>query len=169
MTMKLSLLGSPDMRQAILDAVREGISVRSALLSIGFSEMVIKDWQRTVAAGTWRGSETPCAPEKLEIMRDFLEQLNQARHEHVANMVRVLNRAANSVNEKTGIPEWRAALAMLTNSPFSRGEWHQYRPEEAQPVVEEAQSLRQLSDDEVISLAGDEWREVLTLPGVETP
>jgi hypothetical protein len=115
------------------------------------------------------------APETLKLYRELAERVYLAEAEFEQRMVEQVNRAAMTTNEKTGAPDWRASAFMLTHHEGTRKNWFEHKmpaviiQNAAGEIPEEHVRIKELSDREVLDLAPDEWRELLSGSAFTTP
>jgi hypothetical protein len=161
MPTKVSLLTSPALRAAIIAGIRTGVPLIVSWRKAGLSTSTYADWAHVAANGQWRNGSN-CPPEHLAIIQDFVEAVEQARAEFEAEMVEKITKAARERNEKTGQLDWRPAAWLLEHG-HARGRWYSHKETTVVPKPEapERPRLRDLSDEKLIELAGDEWREIL--------
>jgi hypothetical protein len=157
------LLTSPEVRAGLIEAVEAGEPVGTALRKIGVTaDLFYNDWRTVALTGRWRNGTTPSA-EHLAIICEFVTAIDQARAAYEAKLIAILNEAAGKANEKTGQLDWRPASWILQNHPAYRRDWHPEPPPQPNrvAVVVDRPSLREVSDADLIELAGDEWKAIL--------
>lgn len=155
---------TPAIADALVEAVRKGAQVQTVVGAAGISRTQFREWLR-VGSGqqaTWADGGT-VSPDLLAQLQDLVERLQQAQDECEIALVSRIEEASRTVG-KSGVIEWRAALALLQNSPAYRERWHQHqevelsgRPE-ADPL---RQLLGQLSTEKLIELLPEDYRELL--------
>lgn len=79
-------------------------------------------------------------------------------------MVQNIVQAAQSVNEKTGIPEWRAGAWLLEHGPAWKRDYAEFREqriEHAGTVDHQLRMVQQMGNQELLEAAPAEWRELV--------
>lgn len=140
-------ISNPEARKEVLEAVSKGVSPGKAMAALGYAN-VMRDWQLAGETGKWRGGGANVRPESLVVIREFLEQLEQARAQGHQRLIEIVSDAAGRVNEKTGLVDWQPAKFLLTHGE-SRAEF--YPHQEPQTVTLNA------------TIAGPEFREAKDL------
>lgn len=69
----------------------------------------------------------PVDPESLERLTRFAEKIATAQAQWESSQVLAIHDAADAVNAKTGLKDWRANAWLLNNSPRSRERWRPHR------------------------------------------
>lgn len=115
----------------------------------------------------------PISEAMLRVIDAFMEACACAQAEHDAKMASVISKAAESYNEKTGIPEWRAAAWNLEHGA-SRSDWFTHRETAVidnrgfnREVPAEHKVVRAMTDDELIEM-NPQYRELLAAPDHST-
>jgi hypothetical protein len=92
------------------------------------------------------------------------ERIAAARAEFEARQVQLVAQAAQERNERTGQRDWRASAWLLNNHPAYRQAYREYRElhvEQQGTISHEHRLVQQLPLEDVIELAGEDFRELL--------
>lgn len=152
-------------RLAILDDISKGVTITAAFQRLGYSRLLPYQWRNAAKNGAWQGGG-PVRPETLEVIREFCHQMEMALAEGEAHLVtNGIHAAVGQRNEKTGLIDTRPAEFLLTHGAY-RENWHRYEPDRnitvnVNQVSEEQKAVRDLTDDKLIELGEDSWRELL--------
>jgi len=112
----------------VTNRVKRGVPLRTAFRAAGVTDGVLKRWERIA------NNE---AAEDLVVrsrILQFQERISRAQAEHEAAVVERIQQAIEATNEKTGIPEWRAAAWYLNNAPQTRDTYRQQQHVEVHSV-----------------------------------
>jgi len=172
------LLRNPVLRAAMIEAFRNGCTERAAQRALGLNDLTLTQYRRVVETGRWTGTarlgnddNKIVNPATLAVLKDFLRQVDKAKAELEAEMAERLVMGARATNEKTGIPEWRAAVAFLQNAPATRQHWHPYRemPGQQPPtqIANRVIDVKALNDEELEQLASGEPAPVVDSEGAK--
>lgn len=124
--MPATLLLTDSLADELANAVRRGVPIGTAVRQAGLSHETFYEWLRVAESGSW-SSGTPVDPESLRTISAFSEKIVRARADHQAQMIAAIQRCATEENPKTGLPDWRAADAMLSKHPAYRKDWREHR------------------------------------------
>ena len=105
------LIDAPQLRDALVAAVADGIPLSVAWKTAGLSRSTFQDWFAAATTGHGRNGSTVIA-KSLPIIQGFCERIGQALAHHEAEMIQVITEAARTIN-KSGVKEWRAAAWLL--------------------------------------------------------
>jgi len=157
------LIDSAALRDEIIEAISVGVPMRTALCAAGLSPWFWPDWLHASRNKKWDNGY-PVAPASLTVIEDFCARVEQARAAHTAQLIRAVHHAAVTINEKTGVADWRAAQFYLRTAGHTRDDWHDHVPPPATPTdrgPRNIPSMAELSEAKLIELAGNEFREIL--------
>lgn len=110
---------------SLATAVAAGVPIETAAQAAGISARTIYGWLKAAEDGNWREGE-PLDPQSLDAISRFSVLIRQAQAVFEAKQVQGVAEAAEAVNEKTGLRDWRARAWILNNHPRYR---RTYRPE----------------------------------------
>jgi hypothetical protein len=128
---------SRDDEDQVIAAVRAGTPVKMALTAVGL---------------TITSSDAEASPEARAELERLARRIEQAQALHQAEMIGVLQECAMTPNAKTGLPDWRAADAMLSKHPAYRNDWREHRELEIRQqgvISHEHRFARALDDDQL--------------------
>lgn len=111
---------------SLADAVRRGVPVETAAQAAGVSSAQYFAWLRAAETGLWQHGD-PVPPDSLRTIQSFADKIARARAEHMEQMIASIQQCAVTPNEKTGLPDWRAADTMLSKHPVYRKVWREER------------------------------------------
>jgi transposase len=95
---------TPELQQAIVDAMRKGMPMNKAAALAGISEFMVCEWVR-------RGEDRDTDRGYHERYAKFAQAIKTARAEHQRDMVEVIKGSAQGTPEKPG--QWQAAAWLL--------------------------------------------------------
>jgi hypothetical protein len=147
---------SPATESAILDAVRRGVPLNTAARAAGVSPETVRRWKLIAEsdATAWPNG-VPIADGTKEAILRFVQALARAQEQCRETLINSLYTCAVVPNEKTGLPDWRAADALLSKHPAYRAEWREERQVTVQSdstIRVEHQLVRQLDDAQLQAL-----------------
>ena len=159
-TLKLT----PELADALADAVRTGVPIETAAQAAGLGPRTIYNWL-AIAQNGHRNDGVGVTDETLRLLVPFGEQIAAAQAQFEAARIQSIARAADQVNPKTGITEWRAGAWLLNNHPRYR---QRYRQEHVSKVeqtgtVHHEHTLTTAADDASL----EQWAS-LALPAATT-
>lgn len=124
--MPATLLLTPQLADQLAEAVEAGVPIETACQAAGISRVTFYDWLQTAQRETWHDG-SPVKADSLEVIVAFASKVQRASAAFEAKRITAIARAAEAVNEKTGIPEWRAGAWLLNNHPRYRSTYRQER------------------------------------------
>lgn len=143
---------TPALVEALVQAVRTGVPVSTALRQFGVSQGMFREWMR-IAEGrqeTWHGG-TPVSREMKQPLEELLARLDQARAEREAEAIQRIEDAAKKP-DKFGRYDWRADAWLLNNHPDYRARYHPHREitvDQHITVSREREHVLQMSNEEL--------------------
>lgn len=154
--MPATLRLTPELAAELVKAVEVGVPIETASQAAGISEKTFYEWLQAGQRGTWTDG-SPTLPDTRARLLDFSQQIRAAQARFEAKHIELIAEAAQSVNEKTGIREWRAGSWLLNNHPRTRERYRQHRELEVKnmgTIVHEHQLASGL-DPQVLEQAYD--------------
>ena len=162
------------LQDAVIEAVKLGVPPHSAMLNVGISRDMLYQYRQALRTEKWAG-RGGIKPETKEALVEFMERLEHAITEFEEKCVRRLEEEANSINERTGVRDWRATAWLLEHNQGTRARWAPWREQTikmemaeliAHPVFKEVQAR---SEEELLEGIGDpEWLRLLGAPKDES-
>ena len=125
----LALISRPEIADAIVQKVREGVPAATAARLAGIQPQQFGQWKQIAEGATiWPNNSAGRVTEQTRSqIVNLFERLSHAEADFAAEMVQIITQAARSVNPKTGIPEWRASDCLLSKHPTTRKDWYEHR------------------------------------------
>lgn len=165
---------TPALVQAACDAIAEGQTPSTALIQAGIPPSTARHWLNLIDRGATKWPDgTPIQQATLTFLAALRERIERAQAAHEASRAVIIAKAARSVNEKTGIPEWRAAAWDLEHNPATKRQWAEYkeqRIEHAGSIDHTLRAVQQLPDADLIEALPEDWRELVPeLPAPRDP
>jgi len=156
---------SPDILQAILRAVSSGVPDAAAAQLAGIPGQTWRRWRLLAEqhATHWPDG-SPIADATQTFLRSLSSDLANARAEFEAHQVESIAQAAEQVNERTGLRDWRANAWLLNNHPAYRQTYREFRElhvEQRGQVSHEHRLVRDLEDSQLLELAPADYRELV--------
>jgi hypothetical protein len=156
---------SPTTEAHILQAVAEGVPAVTAAQLAGVPLRTWAGWEAIMAGRQHRYSDgTPVSATQRAFLAALAERIALARAQFEAKVARRIAAAAEAVNDRTGIPEWRAGAWLLEHHPAYKRDYAEYRElkvEQAGTVSHEHRLVQQLPEAEVLQLASPELAELV--------
>lgn len=149
--MSATLRLTDELAESLADAVKRGVPIETAAQAAGVSERTFFEWLKAAESGVWHDG-SPVQPETLKTISRFSRLISRARAEHMQQMIASIQQCAVTPNEKTGMPDWRAADTMLSKHPVYRKLWREERQvnvTQSGTVLHEHQLASKLSDAEL--------------------
>lgn len=149
---------TPVVADGLVDAVKRGVPVTTALRAGGFSATMWQQWQMVADSGVavWPSLGMPMAPGTFDLVVDTVERLRRAVQEAEQVLVSRIYSTAMTANAKTGVPEWRAAAWLLNNAPAYRADYHEHKEialSGGVTVSVEGRAARALSTEQLRAIA----------------
>lgn len=147
--MPATLLLSDALADQLEHAVESGVPIETACEAAGISARQFYEWLRGAESGRWSTGD-PISESTKAIISAFSLRIRRAQAKHESAVLQRISAASEAVNEKTGIPEWRAGAWLLNNHPRYR---ERYRPQRETivtnqgTVLHEHQLAKQLEPD----------------------
>ena len=120
-TLKLT----PELADALADAVRNGVPIETATTAAGIPKQLFYTWLQAAERKQWRAGSPELPDQTLCLLADFSDRIACAQAEFEASQVASVVSAAQQVNEKTGLRDWRANAWLLNNHPRTRARYRQ--------------------------------------------
>jgi hypothetical protein len=149
-----SLRLTDEMADALVEAVRQGVPIKTAVVAAGISERSFYDWLQAAERGHWSNG-TSVDERSREALLRFSQRIAQARAEHQAELIGRIQHAASTINPKSGTYDWRAADTLLSKHPAYRQEWREERHVQVDQQAEvriEHRLVRDLDDAQLAAL-----------------
>lgn len=115
-----------ELENELVDAVSKGVPVETAARAVGIGPSTLYGWLRIAKSGVWDSGDEVSESTKASLAR-FAERIAGAEAAFEALQVRRLAEAAEAVNEKTGLTDWRARAWLLNNHPRTRERYRQHK------------------------------------------
>lgn len=158
---------TPKLADQIAKAVANGVPLETAAIASGLRRAAIYDWLQAAESGSWPSTHTPVTRDSLRLLTAFSDQIQRARAEWEAKQIAAISEAAQQVNAKTGIREWRAGAWLLNNHPVTRERYREHRQttiEQTGTIHHSHQLVRQLTDAQLVELEQQALVEQQALP-----
>lgn len=160
---------------ALVEAIGNGSPRQTACRALGMDPKWLYEVFFTAREGVRRpnrggyNKSTAVVPETVQLYIDLVARIEEAEAKWEQTLIERVQTAALAVNEKTGIPEWRAATWLLEHGR-TRGNWH---PEKSVKVTmaaaqgevsEEHRTIGELSDSDLLELVDADFRGLIVAP-----
>lgn len=152
-----------ELADALAQSVSKGVPIETATRAAGISPSTFYSWLSAGKTGQW-GNGGDVDEQSKGMLGRFVELIGRAEAEFEAKQVQRLAEAAEAVNEKTGLTDWRARAWLLNNHPRTRERYRQHKEvqiESNSTVTHEHKMVAGLTYEQLDALEND----LKALPG----
>lgn len=145
--------------ESIAAAVANGVPLETAAIAAGVGRSTVHLWVAAGETGQWPQNGSPVTETAKKVLVAFAASIQRARAEWEAKQIAAISEAAQTVNAKTGIREWRAGAWLLNNHPATRERYREHRQttiEQTGQVSHVHSVVRELPEQELLALAAGE-------------